>query len=60
VEAFYDSRYEKFNRTALSAGNVVAFNKHWELEAYYEHWNDTGRSPNAQVNGLGLVLSVHF
>ena len=60
VEAFYDSRYQEFSRTALSAGNVVAFNQHWELEAYYEHWNDTGKSPNQQVNGLGLLLSIHF
>jgi hypothetical protein len=60
VEAFYDSRFDKWSRTALTAGSTFPIGKHFELESYYEHHNDTASSPNRQVDGLGYVLSMYF
>ena len=34
--------------------------KHLEFDPYYEHQNITGKSPNQQLNQLGLVLGIHF
>jgi hypothetical protein len=34
--------------------------KHVELNPYYEHQNNTGKSPNQQLNQLGLILSLFF
>lgn len=53
AEAFYDSRFEKWSRTALTAGSTFPVGRHFELEWYYEHHNDTANSPNRQVDGLG-------
>jgi len=60
AEVFYDSRFEKWSRTALTAGSTFPIGKHFELEWYYEHQNDTAKSPNRQVDGLGYVLSMYF
>jgi hypothetical protein len=34
--------------------------KHFQLDPYYEHENNTGKHPNQQVNAGGLVLNVYF
>jgi|SRR5262245_50257337 len=60
IEGFYDSNYEKWSTTATSAGFVVPLEKHSELEMFYEHRNNTGTSPNQQVNGIGLTLNLYF
>jgi uncharacterized protein DUF2490 len=60
AEVFYDSRSEKWSRTALTAGSTFPIGKHFELEWYYEHQNDTAKPPNRQVDGLGYVLSMYF
>jgi hypothetical protein len=60
AEAYYDSRFDKWNRTALTAGSVFPITKRFELEGYYEHQNDSGGSPNRQVNAAGAVLSLYF
>jgi hypothetical protein len=60
IEGFYDSNYEKWSTTATSAGFVVPLEKHAELEIYYEHRNNTGTSPNQQVNAIGLTLNLYF
>jgi len=60
AEAFYDNRFDKWSRTALTAGSTFPIGKHFELEWYYEHQNDTAKSPNRQVDGLGYVLSMYF
>jgi len=60
VEGFYDSRYNKWSRTALTAGSTFPITKHFELEGYYEHQNDSGGSSNRQVNGVGSVLNLYF
>jgi uncharacterized protein DUF2490 len=60
AEAYYDGNFHKWSRTAESAGCIFPFRKRYELEPYYEHQNETGTSPNRQVNALGLVLSMYF
>ena len=60
AEFYYDGRYSKFSRTALDAGCVFPFWHRFEFEPYYEHQNDTAKSPNRQVNAVGVVLSIYF
>lgn len=60
AEAYYDSSFQKWSRTAESAGWILPFHKKYEVEPYYEHQNETGTAPNRQVNALGLVLSMYF
>ena len=60
AEAYYDGNFHKWSRTAETAGCIFPFRKRYEVEPYYEHQNETGTSPNRQVNALGLVLSLYF
>lgn len=60
AEAYYDSPTSKFSRTAETAGCPFPIRKHFEIEPYFEHQNDTSKSPNRQVNAFGLVLSLYF
>jgi hypothetical protein len=60
VEVYFDSRFMKWSRTALDAGSTIRITKHLELEGYFEHQNDTGSSPNRQVNAVGAVTSLYF
>jgi len=60
AEAYYDSNYNKFSRVAFDAGSIFPIGKHVELEGYYEHQNDSSKSPNRQVNALSAVLSLYF
>jgi hypothetical protein len=34
--------------------------KHFQLKGYYEHQNNTGKSPNKQLHGLGLTLNIYL
>jgi hypothetical protein len=60
VEPFYESQYGKWSDTAIYAGCMFPMGKRVELNPYYEHQNNTGKSPNQQLNQLGLVLSLYF
>src|SRR5450631_1303529 len=60
VEAYYDNDFHKWSRTAESAGWILPFRRHYEIEPYYEHQNETGPARNRQVNALGLVLIMYF
>jgi hypothetical protein len=60
VEVFYQSKYSKWSDTAIYAGCLFPMGKHAEFNPYYEHQNNTGKSPNQQLNQLGLVLSLYF
>jgi hypothetical protein len=60
VELFYESQYEKWATTALSAGCLFPIGGHFELNPYYEHQNNTGKSPNQQLNQAGLMLNMYF
>jgi hypothetical protein len=60
VEFFYQSKYEKWSDTAIYAGCIYSLGKHMQFDLYYEHQNNTGKSPNQQLNQLGLVLGLYF
>ena len=60
VEPFYDSRYDKWSDTAIYAGCLFPIGKHLGFEPYYQHQNNTGKSPNSQLNQLGLILNLYF
>jgi hypothetical protein len=57
VEAYYDSKLQKWSSVAIEAGCQFPIGKHTELDAYYEHQNNTGKAPNQQVNAAGLILN---
>ncbi len=59
-EIFYESKYAKWSTTALYAGCLFPVGKHVEFDVYYEHENNTGKSPNSQLNAAGLVLGLYF
>jgi hypothetical protein len=60
AELFYESQYGKWSDTALYAGCIFPIRKRSELNLYYEHQNNTGKSPNQQINQLGLMLGLYF
>jgi len=60
AELWYTSQYEKWSTTSLFAGCLFPLGKHVEFNPYYEHQNNTGKSPNQQLNQLGLVLNLWF
>lgn len=60
AEFFYESQYTKWSTTALYAGCLLPLTRHLQLDPYYEHENNTGKSPNQQINALGLILDVYF
>jgi hypothetical protein len=41
-------------------GIAFPIRKHTEIEPYYEHQNDTSKSPNRQINALGFALNLYF
>ena len=60
VETGYTSKYEKWSDTAIYVGCLFPFGKRVEFNPYYEHQNNTGPSPNQQLNQLGLMLNLYF
>jgi hypothetical protein len=60
VEFFYQSQYSKWSDTAIYSGCSFPIRKRFVLAPYYEHQNITGKSPNRQLNQLGLKLSVNL
>ena len=59
-EEFYESRYRKWSTTALYAGSTLPIGKRLDLGPYYCHQNNTGKSPNQQLNQLGLIVNLYF
>jgi len=59
-EPFYLSQYGKFAATDIYAGVDVPVGKRVEFNGYYEHENNTGKSPNSQRNYVGLQLQLYF
>jgi len=60
VEFFYQSQYSKWSDTAIYAGCIFPIGRRFEFDPYYEHQNNTGKSPNQQLNQLGLRLTIHL
>ena len=59
-EAYYDSKPAKWSRTTEDIGCVFPIRRRAEIESYYEHMNDTSKSPNRQTHGVGVTLSLYF
>jgi len=60
AEFWYTSQYSKWSTTSLFAGCLLPLGKHVGFNPYYEHQNNTGKSPNQQLNQLGLMLNLWF
>jgi hypothetical protein len=55
AEAFYDTRYDSWNRQLYQAGVEVELSKTWRIEPYLARQNDS-RSASGNVDRFGLVL----
>jgi len=60
AEPHYGSQYSKWSTTALYAGCLFPLGKYVQFNSYYEHENNSGKSPNQQKNGFGLALYLFF
>lgn len=60
AEAYYQEQYHKWGTTELYAGSLFPIKKRYEFDLYYEHQNNTGKSPNSQLEGIGLKLNIFF
>jgi hypothetical protein len=60
AEPFYESQYKKWSCTDLYVGSLFPVGRHVEFDVYYEHENDTSKSPNRQNNYIGLALHLFF
>ncbi|HZD32533.1 MAG TPA: DUF2490 domain-containing protein [Candidatus Angelobacter sp.] len=60
AEFYYESQYSKWADTALYAGCYFPLGRHFQLNPYYEHQNQTGKSPNQQYNQFGLMLNIFY
>lgn len=60
AEAYYDSKAQKWSRTAEDVGCIFPIRRRAEIDSYYEHMNDTSKSPNRQNHGVGLTLDLYF
>jgi hypothetical protein len=60
VEVYYESQYQKWSTTEVYIGCLFPIKKRFELNPYYEHQNNTGKSPNSQLQGIGLILNVYL
>jgi hypothetical protein len=60
AEIYYESQYSKVSTTELYFGSLFPIGKHFQVKAYYEHQNNTGKHPNQQLHGLGLALNIYF
>ena len=60
AEPFYESKYNKWSTTDLYAGCLFPVGRLVQFDLYYEHENNTGKSPNRQNNFIGLTLNLYF
>jgi hypothetical protein len=60
AEVYYQEQYQKWSTTELYAGTLFPIKKRFEFDLYYEHQNNTGKSPNSQLEGIGLKLNMFF
>jgi hypothetical protein len=60
AEPFYESKYSKWSTTDLYAGCRFPIGRIVQLDVYYEHENNTGKSPNKQNNFIGINLNLYF
>jgi len=58
VEVYYESQHKKWSTTEIDVGCLFPIRKRFEFDPYYQHQNNTGKSPNSQLNGIGLILNI--
>jgi hypothetical protein len=58
AEAFYDTRYDTWNRQLYQAGAEIELSKAWRIEPYVARQNDS-RSAAANVDRFGLVFKFY-
>jgi len=59
-EPFYLSKSGKFAVTDTYGGMDIPAGNHLEFNIYYEHENNTEKSPNSQQNYIGLQMQLFF
>jgi len=60
AEVYYESQYRKWSTTEIYAGCLLPIGKHFQFKPYYEHQNNTGKTPNKQLHGLGLTFGFYW
>ena len=60
IEAYYQSQYGKFSDTAIDVGCLFPIKTHVQIDSYYQHQNETGKSPNQQLDQLGFTVNLFF
>jgi len=60
VEVYYESKYQKVSTTEIYMGCLFPIRTRFELNPYYEHQDNTGKSPNSQLHGIGLILNIYL
>lgn len=58
AEAFYDTRFDTWNREKYQAGMEVALTQRWRIEPYLARQEDS-RSRPEHVNALGLIFKYY-
>jgi len=58
AEAFYDTRFNTWNRQLYQFEAEIELTKQWRIEPYYARQNDT-RPSTAHVDRVGLVLKYY-
>jgi hypothetical protein len=60
AEPYYVDKYHKWSTTDLYAGCLLPVGKHIQFNVYYEHENNTGKSPNQPRNDIGVALNLYY
>lgn len=60
AEPYYTSQYNKWSTTDLYAGALLPVGKYVQFNCYFEHENDTGKSPNQTKNYVGIALQLYY
>jgi hypothetical protein len=47
-------------RRQVIGGSSFPITRHFELESYFEHQNDSGGSSNRTVSAVGMVANLYF
>jgi hypothetical protein len=58
IEAFYDTRFDTWNRQLYQFGAEIELTKQWRIEPYYARQNDT-RPSVTHVDRVGLILKYY-
>jgi hypothetical protein len=59
AEAFFDSRYDTFSRSAYILGIQTPLGRWWMLDTYYAHQNDKFAYPR-RLDALGMTLNLYL